>query len=107
MIPVLTVGVGMAHAIAGAIAGRRLIDRERTPTTARAAVTGAATSFIALLIFTPCFGAWIIASDARREDIASYVLLSLFTGVFTFLGAWWVLIPLSAAVALCLYKLHG
>ena len=107
LIPVLTMCVGIAHAIGGVLTGKRLVERDRTSTATQAALTGAATSLVALLIFTPCFGAWIYSSNARHEGISSYLLLTLFTGAFTFLGAWWILVPVSAAVAWCLYEIHG
>lgn len=103
--PVLTLAAGLTHAISGAVTGPRLIDSQRTRTPAQAALLGAATSLLALVLFAPAMAAYVSASNAPQHNPLAYLALTLFTGVFAFLGAGWALLLLSAGVALGLYRL--
>jgi hypothetical protein len=103
--PILTLAAGAAHAIAGAITGRRLIDRTRTRTGAEACVLGAATSLLALVILAPPLASWVAAGNARPEGVFSYLALTVLVGVFSFLGAGWALLVASAGVGWGLHRL--
>lgn len=105
MIPALTLAAGLAHALGGAITGPRLVDRSRTRTALQAVVLGAGTSLIALALFAPAMAAYVSATGGSQSGPLGYVVLTLFTGLFAFLGAGWALLLLSAAVGLGLYRL--
>jgi hypothetical protein len=102
--PALTLGAGLAHAFAGAITGPRLVDSARTPTSAHAALLGAATSLLAVMIFAPVFAAYSSASGLRLPTPTGYLALSLFTGLFAFMAVGWALLVLSVAVGWALHR---
>lgn len=104
MIPALTLAAGLAHALGGAITGRRLVDGSRTRNGLHAVVLGAVTSLIALAVFAPAMAAYVSAGPSRTGPFG-YVVLTLLTGLFAFLGAGWALLLLSAAVGFGLYRL--
>ena len=95
-IPLLTLSAGLAHAIAGAILGRRLLDEARTPTALQAGMVGACISLLAVLLFSPVFA--FIVTDAHSTSAASYLMMTAMTGIFSFLGAGWALLLASAAL---------
>jgi hypothetical protein len=101
----LTIAAGTAHALAGAITGRRLLDGTRTQTSLRAALIGALTSLLAVALFSPAFVVFLRATDVRPSNALSYLLLTLLTSMFSFLGAGWALLLVSAAVGWGLYRL--
>ncbi len=101
----LTIAAGVAHALAGAITGRRLLDGTRTQTSSQAALTGAVTSLLAVALFSPAFVIFLRATDVRPSNASSYLLLAVLTGVFSFLGAGWALLLVSAGVGWGLYQL--
>ena len=103
MVPALTLGAGLAHAVAGAITGPRLVNVTRTAS--HAALLGAATSLLALAFFAPMMAVYVSATDARPPSALGYVALTLFTGLFAFLGAGWALLLLSVGVGWGLYRL--
>jgi hypothetical protein len=105
MAPVLTLAAGVAHAIAGAITGPRLIDVRRRSTDLQAAGFGAATSLLALALFAPALAAYLATANAGHSTVLEYLALTLFTGLFAFLGAGWALLLLSAGVGLGLHRL--
>jgi hypothetical protein len=107
MIPALTLAAGLAHAIGGALTGPRLLDPRRTRTALHAALLGAATSLLAVAIFAPVMAAYVSVGDVSRTSPLAYVMLTLYTGLFAFLGAGWALLVLSAAVGLALHRLAG
>lgn len=101
----LTVAAGMAHALAGAITGRRLLDGARTQTSLQAGLIGALTSLLAVALFSPAFVIFLRATDVRPSNASSYLLLTVLTGVFSFLGAGWALLLVSVGVGWGLYRL--
>jgi len=101
----LTIAAGVAHALAGAITGRRLLDTTRTQTSPQAALIGALTSLLAVALFSSAFVIFLRATDVRPSTALSYLLLTVLTGVFSFLGAGWALLLVSAGVGLSLYRL--
>jgi hypothetical protein len=103
MIPALTLGVGIAHAIAGAINGKRLINSKRTKSGARAALLGATNSLIAFAIFSPVLAFYVSTSNAGKSNALEFVLLSILTGFFAFLAVGWALLLLSVTIAFGLY----
>jgi hypothetical protein len=105
MIPALTIGVGFAHAAAGAITGKRLLDTTRTQTSMNAAMLGAGTSLLALGFFAPALAAYVSASDASKQSVLGYMIMTLLTWLFAFLGAGWALLLLSVGVAAVLHRL--
>jgi hypothetical protein len=105
MIPVLTFGAGFAHAVAGAITGRRLIDRSRMRTSSQAALLGAGTSLLALAFFAPAMAVYVSQSNARPVGALGYAELTLLTGSFAFLAAGWALLLLSAGVGWGLHRM--
>jgi uncharacterized membrane protein YqaE (UPF0057 family) len=104
LIPALTVAAGVAHGLAGAITGRRLIDCARTPTSGHAGLLGAGTSLLAVSLFAPPF-ALFVSRGFQAVSIWSYVWLTVWTGVFSFLSAGWALLLVSAGVGWGLYRI--
>ena len=104
-IPALTIGAGVAHAIGGAITGPRLMDNTRRRTGLQAALLGGATSLVALLMFAPAMAAYVSTDNASPPTALGYLSLTLFTGLFAFLGAGWALLLLCAAVGFGLHRL--
>lgn len=104
MVPALTLGAGLAHAVAGAITGRRLVNTTRTPTSLHAALVGAGTSLLAVAFFSPALALYVSATNVQ-SSLLGYAALTLFTGLFAFLGAGWALLLLSVAVGWGLHRL--
>jgi hypothetical protein len=105
MVPALTLGIGIAHALAGAINGKRLIDLKRTKTTAHAMFLGAINSLFAFAIFSPAMAFYVSTSNAGKSNILQFVLLSILTGFFAFLAVGWALLLLSVAIAIGLHRI--
>ena len=108
--PVLTLMVALCHAIAGAMTGPRLVDGIRTSTASRAALLGAATSLLALVLFAFLFSAYMLATDIRPVGALSYVTFPLWTALFAFLADGWALCLVSMGVGWALNRLavrHG
>jgi hypothetical protein len=103
LIPALTIAAGAAHGVAGAISGRRLVDYARTPTSRHAGLLGAGTSLLALLLFAPPF-ALFVSRGFQTTSLGSYLWLTFWTGVFSFLAAGWALLLVSAGVGWGLYR---
>jgi hypothetical protein len=103
--PILTLAAGCAHAVSGAITGPRLLDPARTRTNRQAALTGAGTSLLALVLFAPAMAAWVSASGVPPRNPLTYVVLTVFTGLFAFLGAGWALLLACVVVALGLHRM--
>lgn len=91
----LTIAAGIAHALAGAIIGRRLLDGTRTRTSLQAGLVGAGTSLLAVAFFSPAFVVFLYATDVHPSSALSYLVLTLLTSVFSFLGAGWALLLVS------------
>ncbi|HEU5358484.1 MAG TPA: hypothetical protein VFU45_05170 [Gemmatimonadales bacterium] len=102
-IPVLTLGAGLAHAMAGVLIGRRLLDTARTPSAANAALLGAGASLIAQALFVPVLAAYVAESGAA-PTIIGYVGLTIYVAIFAFLAAGWAMLLLCMAVGWGLYK---
>jgi hypothetical protein len=102
--PVLTIAAGGAHALAAAITGRRLVDGTRTRTSLQAGLLGAATSLLAVVLFAPAFTLFL-SRDVHPPSPLSYLLLTVFAGVFSFLGAGWALLVVSVAVGCGLHRI--
>lgn len=102
--PVLTVTVALCHAVAGAITGPRLVDGTRTSRASRAALTGAATSVLALVFFTFVFTVYLFATDVHPVGILSYITFPLWTALFAFLADGWALFLVSIGVGWALYR---
>lgn len=100
----LTVSAGLAHALAGALTGRRLLDGARTGSSAQAALIGAGTSLLAALMFAAAF-AILLSRGNHSPTVMSYLLLAVFTAIFSFLGAGWALLLVSAGVGWGLFRL--
>ena len=105
MIPALTMGVGLAHAVAAAFTGARLIDPARTRTSSHAALLGAGTSIFALAMFTPALAIYVSSSNVGDLSVLAFAALTFFTGFFAFLAAGWALLLLSVALAWGLYRI--
>jgi hypothetical protein len=101
----LTVAAGVAHALAGAITGRRLVDSTRTRTSLQAGSVGAATSLLAVVLFSPAFAVFLSTSDVRPFNVLSFLLLTILTGVFSFLGAGWALLLVSVGVGWGIHRI--
>lgn len=104
LVPALTIAAGVAHAVAGAITGRCLVDRTRTRTSLEAGLVGAGTSVLAAALFAPAFVVFLGATDVRPSGPSSYLLLTVLTGVLSFLGAGWALLLASVGVGWALYR---
>lgn len=100
----LTVGVGLSHAIAGALTGPLLVDGVRVRTSSQAGLLGAGTSLIALIVFTSAFTAYMFATDVHPESAGSYFAFILLTAVFAFLGDAWALFLVSIGLGWALYR---
>lgn len=101
--PALTIAAGVVHGLAGAITGRRLVDSTRTPTSVHAGLVGAGTSLLALLFFSPPF-TFFVSRGLQMASPWSYVWLTVWTGVFSFLGAGWALLLVSVGVGWALNR---
>jgi hypothetical protein len=102
--PLLTVAAGLAHAIAGAVAAPRLMDRTRTTTASQACLVGACASLGALALWTPALVLWIQADNTRADLISSVALIPL-VGVFSFLAVGWAMLLLCAAISWSAFQL--
>ena len=100
----LTIAAGLAHALAGSITGRRLLDGTRTRTPSQAGLLGAGTSLLALMLFAPLFTVFLYATDIRPASALSYVAMPLLIAVFAFLADGWALLLVSAGVGWALYR---
>jgi len=105
MVPGLTLAAGLAHAIGGSLTGPRIMDPTRTRTPLHAALLGAATSLLALILFAPAMAAYVSAGSASAPTPLGYLVLTVFTALFAFLGAGWALLLISAAVGVGLHWL--
>ncbi len=101
----LTIAAGLAHAIAGAFTGPRLLDTSRTRNPAQASWVGAATSVLAVLLFSPAYVGFLCATGVRAPSPLSYLTLAVLTGVFSFLAVGWALLLVSAGVAWGIYRI--
>jgi hypothetical protein len=104
MAPALTLATGLAHAVAGALTGPRLMDPTRTGTSSQAVLVGAWTSLLAVVFFAPAFAMYLSATDVQA-GLFRYAVLTLLTGLFAFLGAGWALLVLSVGVGWSLFRL--
>jgi hypothetical protein len=104
-VPALTLAAGLAHGIAGAVTGPRLLDSTRTRSSRDAALLGAATSLLALLLFAPAMAAYVSATNVSPQSPLAFLALTLYTGLFAFLAVGWGLLLLSVVVAIALYRL--
>jgi hypothetical protein len=104
MIPALTLGAGLAHAVAGALTGPRLTDTERTRTPAQAGVLGGMTSLLAVGFLAPVM-AWYVSVTNLQTSVLGYAVITLFTALFAFLAAGWALLLLCMGVGLALHRL--
>lgn len=104
-VPLLTIAAGVAHALAGSITGGRLVDVARTRTSEQAALVGAATSLLAVALFSPAFAVFLYATDGRPPNAFSYLVVTILTGVFSFLGAGWALLLVSAGVGWGIHRI--
>lgn len=102
--PYLTIAAGLAHAFAGAIIGPRLVERTRTRAPSQAALLGAGTSLLALLLFAPFFTVFLFATDIHPTSLLSYVALPLLSAVFALLADGWALLVVSIGVGWALYR---
>jgi hypothetical protein len=103
--PLLTIAVGFAHAAAGAMTGRRLVDSSRTRSIAGAALMGGSTSLIALALFSPLFATYLYTTDVRPAGAVSYVVLPFFITLFAFLAAGWACMVISMGVGCALHAI--
>jgi hypothetical protein len=102
--PVLTLVAGLLHAAAGAITGPRLMDASRTRTPSQAALLGAGTSLLALMLFAPLYTVYMFATDIHPAAPLSYVATPFLIAVFAFLGDGWALFLVSAGVGWAVYR---
>jgi hypothetical protein len=100
---VLTFAVGVAHALAGAITGQSLLGGTHPRTPLRAGLLGAATSVLALFLFSPAFAVFIAEKDVAHEGVFSHLMLTMLIGVFSFLAVWWAFVVVSICVGWSLY----
>ena len=98
--PILTIGVGLVYAAAGAVTGPQLVDPTRTRGLPQAGMVGACTSLIALALFTLFFTLYLFATDNRTPEPLTYIALPVLIAVFAFLGDGWVLFLISIGVGL-------
>jgi UPF0716 family protein affecting phage T7 exclusion len=56
-------------------------------------------------MFSPAFALFLAAKDAQPSGAGSYLMLTVFTGVFSFLGAGWALLLVSIGIGWGLYAI--
>jgi hypothetical protein len=101
--PMLTGAAGATHAITGVIVSTRLLDPRRTRTVIQAGLVGSAASLIALMLFAPTFGIYVLATSGRSSNIASWLAMPFFVAVFAFLAIGWALMLVSSVIGCALY----
>lgn len=102
--PELTAAAGLAHAVAGFLTGPLLLGGAAGGrSTTRALAVGGATSLLALAVFAPAMAAWLLKGSASAPSVLGYVVTTVYTAFFAFLGAGWALLLLSALVGLALH----
>jgi protein-S-isoprenylcysteine O-methyltransferase Ste14 len=104
LIPCLTIAAGLVHAVAGAITGPRLMDGAHTRTPSQAALLGAGTSLLALVLFAPLFTVFLFATDIHPAGTLSYTAFPLLIAVFAFLADGWALLVVSIGIGLILHR---
>lgn len=102
--PALTLTVALCHAIAGAMTGPRLADGMRTSTASRAALVGAVTSLLAIVLFGFLFTGYLFATGVRPAGGISYVIFPFLTALFAFAGDGWALVLVSIGVGWALHR---
>jgi hypothetical protein len=95
----LSVAAGLAHAVAGAIAGPSLVDPARTPNEAIAVRRGAFTSLLALLFFSIAFSAYLLLTGGWTLTLSTVLALPLYTAFFAFLALGWAMLVISGLLA--------
>ncbi len=85
---------GIAHAVAAAFTGVRIVNPRRSPELLYASLWGAATSLLALLLFA--LALTVMIYHPQLGDRHPFFLL-LFTLGFAYLGAGWALMLMSLA----------
>jgi hypothetical protein len=100
----MTIAAGLAHGAAGAIVGRRLVDRGRTKTASQACVVSGCASLAALALFSPALALWIETTNTQ-PSLLSYLALVPLVGFFSFLAAGWTLLIVSMGVGWGLFRL--
>ena len=103
MLPELTLGIGLTHALVGALIGSRLADRARTFKPSHAMWLGAATSLLALAISVPLFSVYVYAEGTLQSTPPEIAVVTLLMDLFDFVVAGWALILLSAGIGWSLY----
>ena len=98
--PYLTIAAGLVHALAGP----RLVDSARTRTSSQAALLGAGTSLLALILFAPLFTVFLFATDVHPAGTLSYVAFPLLIAVFAFMADGWALLVVSMGIGLALHR---
>lgn len=102
--PLLTLGAGLAHAAAGVVTGPRLLDSTRTRTQVQACLLGAGTSLLAVLILAPALALWIASGNTHPDGALAFVALTLYIALFSYLGAGWPLLLVSAGIGWGLHR---
>ena len=103
-IPFWTLAIGVFHALAGAVTGRRLVDRGSTRSSYDACLLGAGTSLLALAAVVPLFALRVSMSNAGPTTASSFLMLTLLAGLFSFLAAGWALVVVSAGIGWALHR---
>jgi hypothetical protein len=103
--PALSVGAGLAHALAATLTGARLVHSTRGPMLRSAPLLGAMTSLIALALFSAAFTAYLAVNDASQNTPLGYAVLGVYTGFFAFLAAGWSLLILSMGIGWALRRI--
>jgi len=106
-VPAITAGAGVAHGLAGALVGRRLLDHGRTRSALEAALLGALASVVAVLVFTPGFAWWVSHGSAHAPGQTSFLSLVITIGFFSYFAGGWLLLLVSALVAAALWAGAG
>jgi hypothetical protein len=104
-VPALSIGCGLAHAIAGAGLGPSVIGADRTATRSKSLLRGAQVSLLAQVLFDIPFSIWLGAANTAHSGILSRIGFTALVAFFAFLAAGWALCVVSAAVGLALFWL--
>ncbi len=102
--PILTLAGGVAHAVAGAILGPRVVDVQRRDSNVNASLTGAGVSLLALLLFVAPLTFWIFVWSPADGGRLSSLLVMPLVAVAAFLAGGWALLLISALVGWALHR---
>ncbi len=104
-VPSITIATSLAHALAGAVLGPRMVSRTRSKNSGQAVLLGALASLLAQLLFAPPFAMWVSRANVHPKGVISQIGLTLLVALFAFLAVGWALLLVSAFIGWSLHRL--